>query len=160
MTHIHAIINSQKIPRKWSKMTSWSKSANTCNFEGCSKLKTSKFQWWQFFISYPNVFFFFFFSSKCPTWSPFQQLHQVEFSKNWHFIWNLGMFVRLVHFFLKCDNFGQMSIKGEPLQTMGPWLFSWMERVCKVGVCVYVHSCTRDGKTLFWSHVGFVESGS
>jgi len=63
---------------------------------------------WQFFISYyPNVKFIFF-PSKCPTWSPFQQLHQLEFSKTRHFIWNLGMFVRRVspfYFFLEVWQF-------------------------------------------------------
>jgi hypothetical protein len=59
-------------------MTSWFKSANTCNFEGCPKLKTSNFQWWQFFISYPNV------KKKILKMSnlkPFSAAHQVEFSK-------------------------------------------------------------------------------
>jgi len=77
VTHIHVIINSQKIPRKWSAMTYCSKSANTCNFEGYPKLETSIFQWWQFFISYPNVNLFIFLkmSNLKPFFSSFTNLN-------------------------------------------------------------------------------------
>jgi hypothetical protein len=77
VTHIHVIINSQKFPRKWSAMTYCSKSANTCNFEGYPKLETSIFQWWQFFISYPNVNLFIFLkmSNLKPFFSSFTNLN-------------------------------------------------------------------------------------
>ncbi len=51
-------------------------SPNTYNFENCSKLKTSNFEEWQFFISQPSVVFK---KPKDPPWNPLQ-LHQVRFS--------------------------------------------------------------------------------
>ncbi len=81
-------------------------SPNTYNFENCSKLKTSNFEQWQFFISQPNVSFR---KPKDPPWNPLQ-LHQVRFpySSVLHdfetSLWELVPF-------MECDNFGQMSIK-------------------------------------------------
>jgi hypothetical protein len=50
-------INLTKFHRFWS-MTSNPKSPNTCNFKGCPKFETPKFQQWQIFISHLNVRFF------------------------------------------------------------------------------------------------------
>jgi hypothetical protein len=48
ITHMNVKLTSQNFHRFWS-MTSNTKSPNTCNFEGCPKLETPKFQHWQFF---------------------------------------------------------------------------------------------------------------
>ncbi len=53
ITHMSVKLISHNFHRFWS-MTSNPKSPNTCNFEGCLKLETPKFQRWQFFISHLN----------------------------------------------------------------------------------------------------------
>jgi hypothetical protein len=61
-----ASIYHQFFYEKWNP-TSQSKSPNTYNFENCSKLKTSNFEQWQFFILQPNVIFK---NPKDPPWNP------------------------------------------------------------------------------------------
>jgi hypothetical protein len=89
MTHMHGFYLSPIFYEKWNP-TSQSKSPNTYNFENRSKLKTSNFEQWQFFISQPNVIFK---KPKDPAWNTLQ-LHQVRFSKLQCFTWLWDKFVR------------------------------------------------------------------
>ncbi len=85
----------------------------------------------------------------------FQQLHQLEFSKTWHFIWNLGMFVRRVspfYFFGSVTILVKCQLKAITLANEGTMTFKLNGKSLQ-GRCVC--ACTRDPKTLFWSHVGF-----
>jgi hypothetical protein len=84
--HMNVKLISQNFHRFWS-MTSNPKSPNTCNFQGCPKLETPKFQHWQFFISHLNVNFF-------PLKHP-AQFHRVGFFKVQSFIWFACTFVKV-----------------------------------------------------------------